>query len=273
MLVLGVGNHPACNIRQVAVGCLPITFYQAGIGIPTPLGAVLLRMRSLADHVEEVAIAVVRCLGVAAAKAVVLERCEARYHRLCALVGNGNGVGSPLGIAIGGNECGVGACRGYREVSSGGAADSRTVLVPLVSRCVSAWGVDSQHGRLFAFHGGIARDGGGERGAAARLLDSKGVGRRLFAVGRVALGVCRNLGHAHGNRRNLNLSRLAVHCRHFRVGRGVGHRQRGFVGQGGQTGEDVVGIVRRIGWSAERQARRRAERLYLHAATRDVASG
>ena len=231
-------------------------------------------MRSLADHVEEVAIAVVGRFGVAAAIAVVLERREARYHRLCALVGNGNGVGSPLGIAIGGNECGVGACRSYREGSSGGAADSRTVLVPLVSRCVSAWGVDSQHGRLFAFHGGIARDGGGESGAAARALDGKGVGHRPFAVGCVVLGtplgVCRNLGLAHGNRRNI--SRLAVHCRHFRVGRGVGHRQRGIFGEVGQTGEEVFGIVLRKGFLAERQARRRAERRYLHAATRDVAS-
>ena len=206
-------------------------------------------MRSLADHIEEVAIAVVGRFGVAAATAVVLERCEARYHRLCAIVGNGNGVGSPLGIAIGGNECVVGACRGYREGSSGGAADSRTVLVPLVSRFVSVFGVDSQHDRLFACHRSIARNGGGEIGAAARLSDSEGVGHRPFAVGRrlhcAALGVCRNLGLAHGNRRNI--SRLAVHCRHFRVGRGEGHRQRGTVGEGGQTREGAVGIVRRIG--------------------------
>ena len=248
MLVLGVGNHPVRHIRQVAVGCLPITFYQAGIGIPTPL---LLLMRSLADHIEEVAIAVVGRFGVVAAIAVVLERCEARYHRLCALVGNGNGVGSPLGIAIGGNECVVGACRGNRQRGSRGAADRRAVLVPLVSRCVSVFGLDSQHDRLFAFHGGIARDGGGEIGAAARALDSKGVGRRPFAVGYVVhgtpLGVCRNLRLAHGNRRNL--SRLAVHCRHFRVGRGVGHRQRGIVGEVGQTQtrEGAVGIVRRMG--------------------------
>ena len=231
-------------------------------------------MRSLADHVEEVAIAVVGRFGVAAAIAVVLERREARYHRLCALVGNGNGVGSPLGIAIGGNECVVGACRGYREGIIGSTADSRTVLVPLVSRCVSVFGVDSQHGRLFACHRGIARDGGGESGAAARLLDSEGVGHRPFAVGRrvhcAALGICRNLGLAHGNRRNL--TRLAVHYRHFRVGRGEGHRQRGIVGEGGQTRKVAFGIVLRKGCWAERQARRRAERRYLHAATRDVAS-